>query len=94
MDKIYKLIDEKTGLFLHGGSSIKFTKNGKTWKIKGHLINHLLNAKRNILLDNMHNWKIIEYELTPKNESDLFEFLSKGDPQLELDLLSNNDKRF
>ena len=52
MDKVYKLIDEKTGLFLHGGSSIKFTKNGKTWKIKGHLINHLLNAKE------IFYWKI------------------------------------
>lgn len=38
--KVYK-IKNKDGRFSRGGYQIDFTKNGKTWNIKGALNNHI-----------------------------------------------------
>lgn len=40
MTKIYKIIDSQ-GRFSTGGVAPYFTKNGKIWKTKGHLTQHL-----------------------------------------------------
>ncbi len=99
MEKIYKLRDNKTGLFSKGGTNGEFNKNGKIWKIPGHLRSHLEQFKRisgrdttNRLLDNIHNWEIVEYELKEVNKIDLFTFISKDDPKVEYDLLTTLKK--
>ena len=92
MKTVYKLKDKTTGLYSMGGVSNKFNKQGKIWKSKGHLINHLkqfIRSKENILYKNMNNWIVIEYEIHELSESDLFSFMSNNDPKIELDLLSS-----
>jgi hypothetical protein len=41
MNKIYKILDTKTGLYSTGGTRIEFTKNGKAWTSTGNIKNHL-----------------------------------------------------
>lgn len=98
MEKIFKLRDKSTGLFSAGGATNNFNKKGKIWKIKGHLKNHLSQFKRtygygdNQLIKNISNWEIVEYELVEKETTDLFTFLSDGDPKEEYLLLTTLER--
>jgi len=38
---VYKIQRESDGLFSAGGSTPRFTKVGKLWRMKGHLTSHL-----------------------------------------------------
>ena len=39
--KLYKILDTATGLYSTGGVKPRWTKNGKTWSIRGQVINSL-----------------------------------------------------
>ena len=84
-------------LMTDGGSKLKFTKDGKIWTTKGHLINHLnqFNTFRfgeNVFKQNINNWIIEEHKLDNPNTTDLLDFVSKGDYKLQYDILVKNDK--
>lgn len=96
---VYRLRDNKTGLFSKGGTNGDFNKVGKLWMHKGHLRNHLKQFERihrrdekNRLLENINNWEIVEYELNEKSNTDLFSFISDGDAKVEYDLLTRLQK--
>jgi len=41
--KVYKICDEKTGLFSTGGANPKWTKVGKIWQCEGHVKSSITN---------------------------------------------------
>lgn len=42
LEPVYKIRDSVTGLWSRGGESARFTKRGKVWTSRGHLLAHLV----------------------------------------------------
>ena len=60
---VYKIRRKADGMFSTGGSSPSFTKNGKIWKQKGHLTNHLNQLDNDSKFIYLTVCEIIPYEL-------------------------------
>ena len=58
--KIYKIIDNKTGLFSAGGYNPSFTKNGKHWSAPHFATSSLMSVLTSI---DTSSWEVVEYEL-------------------------------
>lgn len=86
--KFYKIFDTATGLYSSGGVEPKWTKVGKTWSVRGQVINSL-----NVYCDGTcksgkrvppESWVVQEYEVSdPKNllARGLLETLSSIEPK-------------
>ena len=59
--KIYKIIDNKTGLFSGGGYNPYFSKNGKFWSAPHFATSSLMHLDASI---DTSSWEVVEYELT------------------------------
>lgn len=72
--KLYKIFDTATGLYSSGGVNPKWSKAGKTWSIRGQVINSLkvychgtLRSGKRIPPD---SWVVHEFEVSkPKSIS-------------------------
>jgi hypothetical protein len=72
---VFKLQDRITGLFSSGSSVPMFSKKGKVWKQRGHLINHLRLWESCRKCKCPDSWAIIEYELIEKSTESVFDAL-------------------
>lgn len=64
--KLFKIRHRQTGLFSTGGSSPRWEENGKLWKKKGFVTNHLSNAIGYKHAKGFYaNAEIVEYEYNP-----------------------------
>ena len=59
--KLYKIRNTKNGLFSQGGEHPKFTKNGKIWKHREHLLKHLKLVKN--LNKIYHDCEVVVFEM-------------------------------
>ena len=68
--KVYKIKDNKTGLYHSGGGGERWDKNGKTWSSLGRLKNHFSYFREYTKPDQYfkalqsNDWTIEEYELS------------------------------
>lgn len=58
---IFRIRQDKTGLFSSGGIRPSFSKKGKIWKARGHLSNHF--AQFNDRNDVYKDCTVVEYEI-------------------------------
>lgn len=58
---VFRIRQDKTGLFSSGGTRPSFSKKGKIWKERGHLSNHL--AQFNDRNDVYKDCTVVEYEI-------------------------------
>jgi hypothetical protein len=77
-------IKNKDGLFSKGGYNPYFTKNGKSWILLGHVINHFRN------LDNLEVYKDCVLEIF--NEEELTKSTLDIKPFIEEFIQDNNER--
>jgi hypothetical protein len=65
---MYKIQQRETGLFSSGGDTPQFTKNGKIWRMRGHVVLHLMNLYRG-LHHRCSNCDVVEYEMIEKSRT-------------------------
>lgn len=64
--KLFKIRNRQTGLFSTGGSSPRWEENGKLWKKKGFVTNHLANAIGYDRAKGFYgNAEVVEYDYDP-----------------------------
>lgn len=69
----YKIRDSETGLWSSGGTSPRFTKSGKAWACRGHLLNHLAQhqANESYYTKAKHiprSWEVVTFRVTVHSE--------------------------
>ncbi|MFA5152342.1 MAG: hypothetical protein WC554_07285 [Clostridia bacterium] len=63
---MYKIQQKETGLFSSGGDTPQFTKNGKIWGMRSHVVLHLMNLYRGLNY-RCSNCEVVEYEMVEKS---------------------------
>ncbi len=74
---MYKIQQRKTGLFSTGGTIPKWDKNGKIWRMRGHVVSHI-NQLWKEQLEGYIDADVVKFELVPCEIESISMFVAKA----------------